>query len=216
MDSLKSLDLTLTLTDVTDVLVPVYSALALLFIIAYRMSPESKMEDRYFLKKVVKATVKKDWREVITGFYHQSDSDGFDDWLKFLNRPFAIRMIAPKMFHKIHIDLKVTDTHVIVERFWNPDKEKGDGAIKMQLGKSRDDAPVFNYTSEKKDDCGQWRAWVPEGEEKVYCDFIPNDQDSNPAVTFCRESIDEDTVLVHWNGRLKDKTCSMTSTYRRV
>ena len=125
MESLKSLDM--NLTDVTDVLVPVYSVLALLFIIAYRMSPETKVEDRYFLKKAVKSTVKKDWREVITGFYHQSDSDGFDDWLKFLDRPFAIRMIAPKMFHKIHIDLTVTDTHVSVERYWSSEKTKGDG-----------------------------------------------------------------------------------------
>jgi hypothetical protein len=214
MESLKSLDM--NLTDVTDVLVPVYSVLALLFIIAYRMSPETKVEDRYFLKKAVKSTVKKDWREVITGFYHQSDSDGFDDWLKFLDRPFAIRMIAPKMFHKIHIDLTVTDTHVSVERYWSSEKTKGDGEIKMQLGTSRDDAPVVKYVSEKKEDCGEWRGWVPEGEEKVYCDFVPDDPNAHPAITLCRESIDEDTVHVTWNGRLKGKTCSMTSTYRRV
>jgi hypothetical protein len=207
---------TFDITDITDVIVPIYSVIMFLFIIAYHKSPESKMEDRYFLKKVIRSTVKKDWRELITGYYHQSDSDGFDEWLKFLQKPYPIRLIAPKMFHKLHMDLKLSPTELTIQRFWNPEKENGETPVTVQLGTSRENAVPTKYQVAKAEDCGEWKGWVVEGEEKVQSLFTPTDLNSNPVLYFTREVIDEDTVLVGWEGNFRGNHCEMTSTYRRV
>lgn len=204
------------MTDVTDVLVPLYTVVVLLVVAAYHLSPEAKVEDRYYLKKVSKTAEKKDWREMMTGYFHQSDSDGFDDWLKFLSRPYPIRVVAPMIFHKIHIDLKLDDTYATTQRFWSPDKAKGEVVIKMKLGTCREDAPGTKIGGEKPEDCGTWRSWVKEGEEKLYMEFCPDDQTANPVIVICREVIDEDTLQLSWSGSFKGKTGSLKSTYRRV
>mmetsp|Transcript_25724 Transcript_25724/g.43336 ORF Transcript_25724/g.43336 Transcript_25724/m.43336 type:complete len:214 (-) Transcript_25724:234-875(-) len=207
---------TLEFTDLTDVLVPVYSVVMVVFIIVYRMSPETKIEDRYFLKKVPKNIVKKDWRELLTGYFHQFGSDGFDEWLKFLDKPYPVRLIAPKMFHKIHVDLKLDQTHFSIQRFWSPDKVDGDALIKLKLGTSREDAEPIHTPSEKPEDSGTWRAWVVEGEEKIRCEMIPDTPDTHATLNFCREMVDADTLQVTWHGKFKGKECSMTSMCTRI
>ena len=208
-------DRTIAITDVTDIIVPIYSVIVLLFIIAYQKSPETKSEDRYFLKKVIKTTEKKEWREVITGFFHQTESDGFDDWLKFLEKPYPIRLIAPLMFHKIHFDIKLTATEFTVERSQSPTKDKADAPVTMTLGTCKEDAPVFNYQA-APDDSGEWRGWVVEGEQKVHAHFVPTNPNANPTMHITREVVDQDTLLVTWQGERKGKKCEMTSTHRRV
>ena len=129
------------LTCITDVLVPVYSVMVLMLIVAHCKTPQTEMEEKYLLKRIVKTVEKKNWREVMTGYFHQSDSNGFDDWLKFLKKPFAVRLIAPKMFHRIHMDLKVGEKELVMQRFWEPEKAKGDVIVTVTLGTSEEDAP---------------------------------------------------------------------------
>lgn len=200
------------LNNVTDVLVPIYSVVALLLIFAYHRSPEKKLEERYFLKKVAKSSQKKNWREMMTGYFHQGESDGFDDWLKFLGKPYPIRIIAPKMFHKINFEMKLTDTNFSVERDGG-NKDKVDLKFNATLGTSEENAPRAKNDGE---DAGEWQAWVEEGEEKLHTKFTPSNPSSGPTIHNIRRMEDEDTIVTQWHGVFKGKTCEMTSTLRRL
>ena len=206
----------LTDASLVDAFVHLYTVFVLLLILAHCKKPEENGEEFYVHRRNVKSDEKKNWRDVMTGFYHQCESSGFDDWLKFANKPFPVRLIAPKLFHRVHMDLKLGVGEVTFQRFRDPEKQDGDPPLTIPLGSSRENAPPVESKTDKPDDCGIWRAWINDNEEKLHALFEPDDPNTMPTVYLIRELLDRDTVFCTWNGTLNDKQCCMTTTYRRV
>ena len=194
MTVLPEVDLPFDINFIVDAVVPVYTAVVFVIIASFAMTKSRTVKkEKYALKRKTTSSVKKDWKEQMTGKFQQVECEGLNDWLIFLKKPYPVRLLAPKMFLMMINEISFKDGK-FNNRISFLEKNDKVEIYELDIASTKDEAVKKDYPTEE-DQPGYKMAWINEGEQAVWYETAAK---QNPEIVLqqSREMLDEDTIEV--------------------
>jgi hypothetical protein len=202
--------------DVVDLLLPLYLILAIVIIICFTQKETTPQNSAGYYKLLVSPTIPRhraqnkaintfgDWKAPLSGYWNICWADDLEKWLKFLKKPY-VRSMAQSMFFQINqrVSFVKEDTveTLVLER------ERGgklsNWILRIPLGLSEFQATEVRAT-DHEETMSVFKAWLSEETQELFFETVTPAEtsatDRQLRVLVSRRSIDENTLLMTWDG----------------
>eukprot|EP00602_Paraphysomonas_sp_CaronLab_P007629 CAMPEP_0185024748 /NCGR_PEP_ID=MMETSP1103-20130426/7944_1 /TAXON_ID=36769 /ORGANISM="Paraphysomonas bandaiensis, Strain Caron Lab Isolate" /LENGTH=215 /DNA_ID=CAMNT_0027557801 /DNA_START=45 /DNA_END=692 /DNA_ORIENTATION=- len=198
-----------------DFVVPFYMIGVVTVIVMFNMYSKRQVRENYVLKKAAtKSNTPQSWKEQMNGYWNQCEEENFDGWLKFMRKPYAIRLIAPKMFLKMNQKIILTEDKLEIIK----DFGSGSTPSVLKLKVAADESSAESVEAEDEGKTFHFKAWIVEENQELHVQAIPTDNTKNIVVKHVRTMEDSDTIKMTWIGDRLDEgeQCTMVTRFTRL